>query len=281
MKDKNIFENKIKSSTIKYVIISFSVFVLLLSVFSVVLLMHSLDYDINNLLNSTVSATENIDETVSDTEEFSVKDLTGKSRLLFAVKDGNMINFAFVVLTDFDNESMKVKCLDGNTTMYNDGHTRTLSEIYASDYELGLKSAIHDNLGIQIDKYVVFNQNDLKDVLSLFEGFSVDVKEEVNYKSFDFNLTLQKGRQDLSPDLTYKYLIVSNNEVRENILCNVISSVLSREYVENSEKLFISFVNLSKTDISIIDYSESIKNIETYCYADNKFYPEVWEKGDS
>ena len=49
MKNRNLFSgNKTKNSSIKYFIISFSVFIVLLAVSSVVLFMHSLDYDISN-----------------------------------------------------------------------------------------------------------------------------------------------------------------------------------------------------------------------------------------
>lgn len=280
MKNKELFsENKIKKSTIKYFIISFSVFIVLLAVCSVVLFMHSLDFDISNLVDSSsTTTTEPVDENVSNVH--SVNDLTGKSDLLFIVENIDGVDFICTVSTDFDNKSMQVLCVDGSENLSYEGKKLKISSIYIEDNVPGVKKMLIDNYGITIDKYVIFDSDGLKEMLSMFDGFSVNVIENVNYKSQDFNLTLSSGVQELSSDMTYKYLQISENKIRESIICDIIKSVLVADYVEDSEKLFTSFVNLCETDISVIDYSETVDRLSEYCYAEDKFYPEVYNKGD-
>lgn len=280
MKNKELFsENKIKKSTIKYFIISFSVFIVILAVCSVVLFMHSLDYDISNLVDSSsTTTTAPVDENVSNVH--SVNDLTGKSDLLFIVENIDGVDFICTVSTDFDNKSMQVLCVDGSENLSYEGKILKISSIYIEDNVPGVKKMLVDNYGITIDKYVIFDSDGLKEMLSMFDGFSVNVIENVNYKSNDFNLALSSGIQELSPDMTYKYLQISENKIRESIICDIIKSVLVADYVEDSEKLFTSFVNLCETDISVIDYSETVDRLSAYCYANDKFYPEVYNKGD-
>ena len=280
MKNKELFsENKIKKSTIKYFIISFSVFIVLLAVCSVVLFMHSLDFDISNLVDSSsTTTTEPVDENVSNVH--SVNDLTGKSDLLFIVENIDGVDFICTVSTDFDNKSMQVLCVDGSENLSYEGKILKISSIYIEDNVPGVKKMLVDNYGITIDKYVIFDSDGLKEMLSMFDGFSVNVIENVNYKSNDFNLALSSGIQELSSDMTYKYLQISENKIRESIICDIIKSVLIADYVEDSEKLFTSFVNLCETDISVIDYSETVDRLSAYCYANDKFYPEVYNKGD-
>lgn len=280
MKNTNLFsENRIKKSTIKYFVISFSAFIVLLAICSVILLMHSLDYDIGNLVEGSTTTTEPADEI--ETSVYSVDDLEGKSNLLFIVEaEAKSVDFMFVVSTDFDSKSMMVKCVDGSSKMSYDGTNLTVNNIYYKDYEVGVKKAVLENFEIPIDKFVVFDKEQFEDVLSLFNGFSINVESPVNYKSKDFNLSLTKGIQELSPNLTYKYLRISDNLTREKIICDIIKSVLTTDYIDNSEKLFTSFVNLCSTDISVIDYSETVDRLKTYCYADDKFYPEVYVEGD-
>lgn len=280
MKNKELFsENKIKKSTIKYFIISFSVFIVLLAVCSVVLFMHSLDFDISNLVDSSsTTTTEPVDENVSNVH--SVNDLTGKSDLLFIVENIDGVDFICTVSTDFDNKSMQVLCVDGSENLSYEGKKLKISSIYIEDNVPGVKKMLVDNYGITIDKYVILDSDGLKEMLSMFNGFSVNVIENVNYKSHDFNLTLSSGVQELSSDMTYKYLQISENKIRESIICDIIKSVLVADYVEDSEKLFTSFVNLCETDISVIDYSETVDRLSEYCYAEDKFYPEVYNKGD-
>lgn len=280
MKDKELFsENKVKKSTIKYFIISFSVFIVLLAVCSVVLFMHSLDYDISNLIDgSSTTTTAPADENNKDIN--SVNGLSGKSDLLFVIENIDGIDFICAVSTDFDNKSMMVKCFDGNENLLYKNKTLKISSIYSEDNIVGVKNAVADNYGITTSKYIILDQSGLKDMLSLFNGFSVNVKGNVNYKSHDFNLKLSSGVQELSPDMTYKYLQISKNEVRESIVCDIIKSILVADYVEDSEKLFTSFVNLCETDISVIDYAETVDRLSVYCYANDKFYPEIYNKGD-
>lgn len=280
MKNRNLFSgNKTKNSSIKYFIISFSMFIVLLAVSSVVLFMHSLDYDISNLIDSSsTTTTSEAEENI--TKVSSVNELEGKSNLLFIVEEGEGVDFACVVSTDFDNKSMTVKCVDGSEDLSYKNKTLMLSSIYSMDFQLGVNTAITENFGITTDKYIIFNEKQFEDFLALFNGFTVNVQEEVNYKSHDFNLNLSLGVQQLSPDMTYKYMKISNNSIRESVICDIIKSVLVADYVDDSEKLFKSFVNLCKTDISVIDYSESVDRLSTYCYAQDKFYPTVFNEGD-
>lgn len=275
MKKNNLFsENKNKKSTLKYFIISFSAFVVILAVFSVAILMHSLDYDLGNLVGNSTTTTTNIyDETESNV--YSVNDLTGKSNLLFIIKDEINVDYLCIVSTDFDGKSMTVNCIDGTSKMQYDNSNITVSSIYSKDYEPGIKKALSNN-GIEIHKYLVLSNDQLKDVLSLFDGFSVNVQNPVDYKSQDFNLNIETGVQELSPDLTYKYLKISDISTRERIICDIIKSVLTENYTDNSDKLFTSFVNLCETDISVIDYSESVDRLKAYCYAEDKFFPQVF-----
>lgn len=281
MKDKNLFiENKAKKSTIKYFVISFAVFILLLAGCSVILFMHSLDYDISNLVeNSSTTTTEATQG--EETPNYSVNNLNGKSNILFIVEEQDGVDFLCVVSTDFDNKSMKVKCIDGGENVLYNSKTLRISSIYSTDYERGIKKFLLDVYGINVDKFVIFDKKQFKDVLNLFDGFTVDVKNDVDFKSQDFKLSLSSGIQELSPDMTYKYLQISDNNTRESIICNIIRSVLVEEYVNDSEDLFTSFVNSCKTDISVIDYSDSVETLKTYCYADDKFYPEIMKKGDN
>lgn len=280
MKNKELFSEKnIKKSTIKYFIISFSIFIVLLAICSAVLFMHSLDYDLSNLVDSTsTTTTAPVEENFTDA--YSVNNLSGKSSLLFIVENTDGIDFICNISTDFDNKSMNVLCIEGGENLSYKNKILKISSVYFEDNIAGVKTALADNYGVTIDKYVILDNDGLKNVLSLFDGFSVNVIENVSYESHDFKLSLSKGVQELSPDMTYKYLQTSENETRANIVCDIIKSVLVADYVEDSEKLFTSFVNLCETDISVIDYSETIDRLVEYCYAEDKFYPETFNKGD-
>lgn len=278
--NKGIFPNETKTNNkIKPFIITFAVFIVVLSVCSIVLFMYSLDFDINNLVESTTVPEE------TTTEEFkpvySVESLSGKSNVMFIITDGDdNVESVFCSLMDFDNKTFKVKHVDGDAQYLHGKTYKSINGIYF-DLDLdGLQKFFSEKWNINVDKYAVFKMNDLRRFLSLYNGITVNVTENVNYKSSDFNIELPKGKQEISGEKALNYLMVCDDEDKEKVICDIIASVLKAEYMENSENLFKKFVNFSKTNISVIDFFDSLKTLETYCYADDKFLPEPFTEGE-
>lgn len=278
--NKGIFPNEAKTnSKLKTFIIAFAVFIVVLSVCSIVLFMHSLDFDINNLVESTTVPEEITTEEVKPV--YSVESLTGKSNIMFIITDNNdIVNSVFCTLVDFDNKTFKVKQVNGDAQyLYGKSYT-SLDGIYSDFSESGLAEFFSAKWNIKVDKYAVFKMPDLRKFLSSYNGITVDVTEDINYKSNDFNLELEKGRQELSGEKVLNYLIICDNKNKENVICDIITSVLNAEHIEDAESLFKKFVNLSKTDISVIDFFDSLETVKTYCYADDKFLPQSFADGE-
>lgn len=279
--NKGIFPSEAKTDTkLKPFIITFAVFILVLSVFSIVLFMYSLDFDLNNLVESTTVAEETTTEEAKPVH--SVETLSGKSNIMFLITDSDgAVKSVFCTLMDFDNKVFKVKQVNGDA-QYLYGRTyKSINGIYKDSAENGLAEFFTEKYNISIDKYVVFKLSDLRKFLSLFNGITVDVSEDINYRSSNYNLELSKGKQELSGEKALNYLMICDSEQREKVLCEIIISVLTDEHIENAEKLFKKFANLSETDISVIDFHDSLKILETYCYADDKFLPQPFSEGDN
>ncbi len=274
--NKGIFSNESKSNKkIKPFIVAFAVFIVVLSVFSVVLFMYSLDFDINNLIETT---TEPEETTVEDTKpSYSVDDLTGNSNIMFVITDNDgKVESVLCTLLDYGNKSFKVKQIDGDAQYLCDDKYRSINGIYSEMGKDGLYDFVSSKWNIQLQKYVVFKRNDLRKFLSLFDGITINVAENINYTSSDFNLELQKGKQELSGEKVLNYLKICNDDNKEQIICDVIISVLTPKYIERAESLFKRFANLSKTDISVIDFFDSLEALEIYCNSTDKFLPKPY-----
>lgn len=278
MKNKNLFsENKTKNIKLKYFILSFSVFIVVLAVCSVLIFMSSLDFDINNLIEGS-STTTTVPANEEEKTEYSVNNLTGKSNILFIVEaEEQGIDFLFSVATDFDAKTMKITYFNGDENINYNNKLLKISSIYNEGHEVAVKDALNKNFGIVTDKYMTFTQGQFKSVLSLFDGFTVNVLENVSYKSYSFNLSLEKGTQALSSDMTFNYLLISDDATRQSILCDIINGVLTPDYADRSQKLFTEVVNSCETDISVIDYSNKADTLKEYCYSNDKFAPQIVE----
>jgi anionic cell wall polymer biosynthesis LytR-Cps2A-Psr (LCP) family protein len=273
MENKNVFSQENKTDKkLKPFIIAFGIFIIVLAVFSVVLFMYSLDFDINNLIESTTEIEETTTEEIRDV--YSVENLSGRSDVMFIITDDNdRVQTVFCTLVDFDNQTFKVKQFDGDAQYLFDENYMSINYIYSQLGVDGLNKYFNDKWGFSTDKYAIFTMNSFRKFLSSFNGIFVTVTENVNYESSSFNLELDKGYQSLSGEKAMNYFMICKDENKEKVLCEIISSVLLPEYSDNADKLFKKFANSSKTDISVIDFSDSYNTLETYCHSDDKFTP--------
>ena len=270
MNNKNMF-TKTKDKRLKPFFIAFVAFLLILFCCSFFLFMNSIDYDFDNLVEK--NTTENSQKEIEDVNNvFSVSELTGKSNILFAVKDEtNAIDLCFVVVADFDKKNMQIKYVEDNSAT---------TRVYTTDGEKGLKNYVSSRYNIAVDKYAVFSEKEFKSFLSKFDGITINVPEKIDYKSYDFNLLLEQGQQSVSGDIAYKLLMVCDKEKIESVLCDVVDSVLTPKFIDRSDSLFKIFVNSSVTDISIVDYTDKIEMLRIYANAKDKFEPIPYTAGE-
>lgn len=259
--NNNFFNKKDNGKTLKYFILAFSLFIVILGVCSAFLFLNSIDFNFDNLINATTS-----DTTVSENDDeqllYSVKDLKGKSCLLFiCLNSDNSYAFSAAVETDYGNKTMLVSSYDLKN-VYDNGGVDAIKESLLSQK-------------LSVDKYVIFDYDELNEFLTVFDAFEINVKSDIDYKSSAFNLNLNAGKQSVSADYLVKYLQIVDIAEKSNVVCSVINTVLKPQYTEKSDKLFKTFVNLFETDISIIDYSNAIDNIKIYSNSDDKFLPIV------
>ncbi len=280
MNNKYNFSNIIKfNSQTKNFIIAFFVFIIILGILSLLLFMFSLDFGFYDLIETTTYKEKITNEQVSNT--YSVNSLTGKSNIIFIIlnSDDNL-EFAFCTFVDYDNQSFKVKYFDRNDNIKYNNSLKTVNKIY-KDFSLdGLKKSISDLCDVNINKYVIFKDSDLKKLFSSFDGINVNVSQEVDYKSDELSLLLKPGKHSLSGEKALNYLLTCDESYKEKALCDIISSLLSVQYVNDADNLFKKLVNSCKTDISVIDYSNGIDRIKTYCYSEERFLPFPYGEGE-
>lgn len=127
---------------------------------------------------------------------------------------------------------MNISCYD-NSDLVNENET--FEEVYREESVDGITDVLSANFDTEIEKYIVCSRTQLRDVLSLFDDIYINVLKPVDYHSFDFNLELKEGKQVLSDDYIMKYLVISDDNTRSNIIGDVINSILVPEYTENSQ----------------------------------------------
>lgn len=243
-------DEKKNNQRLKYFLIAFAVFIVVLGTVSLLMFMKSLDFDLNNLIKSEESTTQEVTETTTQ----EVK-MIGRSNVLFVCGGAdNSIDFAFVVKTDMPQKQMSVCYIDPSVVSIANNTTAPFSEHYMKFGTTGFVRAVEDYSGITIDRYIKVNETQFKSFVTKCGDVVVDVAAPISSKQSG-GLSLDAGTQSLSGDMFIKYIPCADNQHRSEACAAFLKSVFSSSNVSSQDSLFTYLANNSETTISIIDYT--------------------------
>lgn len=207
-------------------------------------------------------------EIVDTVEEEILPEVSGKHNYLFIMNNGQTdeIYFASLIQVDMDALSYKVCTLDKNTQI--DG--KTLDEICLNTGEAGLMNSISSYFGINIDYYISESTDNYSDMFDLMGRVNYIVTSDVKYKDtsrYGFNIKIKEGEQRLDGDQAMKliryYLAKEKNysAVNDILLCS-LSQQISGESFEKREKIFSTFIEKSRTNITVKNFTQNIDELK-------------------
>lgn len=207
-------------------------------------------------------------EIVDTVEEEILPEVSGKHNYLFIMNNGQTdeIYFASLIQVDMDALSYKVCTLDKNTQI--DG--KTLDEICFNTGEAGLMNSISSYFGINIDYYISESTDNYSDMFDLMGRVNYIVTSDVKYKDtsrYGFNIKIKEGEQRLDGDQAMKliryYLAKEKNysAVNDILLCS-LSQQISGESFEKREKIFSTFIEKSRTNITVKNFTQNIDELK-------------------
>ena len=195
-------------------------------------------------------------------EAVSLPDISGKTNFLFVMSNSNTdeIYFCSLIQVDLDNIAYKVCALDKNT--FSDG--KSFLDIYKSGGAGNVVNAVKTLLGVDIDYYIDESVDDYKKMYDAFGSINYLVLNEIKYKdtsTYGFSIKLKGGNQTVNGDLASKliryYLSENDYETVNEIILTALSQQINPENYAKKEKLFSSFIERSKTNITITDFTKS------------------------
>ncbi|MGN0571491.1 MAG: LCP family protein [Candidatus Fimenecus sp.] len=255
-----ISEKQEKAKRFRAFIVAFIAFILVLGSVSTLIFMKSLNFDLQNLLKSP----ENSDTTVETTTEAAVPVTVCDSAVLLICCDtDNHLTLLAVLRSDAAQNVCAVCALETNTST-----TPTLDVSLQTVFEkngmAGLKSAVSSAYGIQIDRYIKLTESNLKKVVSAVGDVSMEIPESIAYRGEDFSLFLDAGMQTLTGDLFVKYLRFADVNGRSQATAALAKTTLQSLNGNSREKQFNTLFNLSDTDFSIVDLTDTNGLVNVY-----------------
>ena len=166
-------EKNLKAKRVKAFVISFVCFVLLFGSVSFLMLLHSLDYDLSNLVGGgdITNTTEEQEETTSITDALHGT----KTFFVSCTGTSGEITFAAFIKADFENRKITVTALDPASAADANGFEGKLTEHYQRAGIRQLTLAAESITGFKADRYISFTEANFKRILRAIGDITVNV----------------------------------------------------------------------------------------------------------
>lgn len=241
-------------------IVAFVAFVLVLGTVSTLIFMKSLNFDINNMLKTSDDTSTTTEPTTAPTRQTAVVD---SAVLLVCCDTKENLTLLAVVQTDAKNHTIFVSSLetDNGASAQNGVSFQT---VFAKNGLAGLKNAVSSAYGIQFDRYIKMTESNLKKAISSIGDISLQIPSAIAYRGTDYSLFLDAGEQTLTGDLFVKYLRYAEGDAKSAAAAALVQGTLQSLDGKNRERQFNTLFNLSDTDFSIVDLTDSNGLVEVY-----------------
>ena len=251
-------QKNVRSTRFKRFVAAFSCFFVLLAGLSVLLLLSFYDFNLSAIGNP------NADElTTEETTARPIPEVTGQSNylLLCTADSSNAVYFAAILSADMDNAVLTLHPVSTTRTVTAPGCTGTLEQQLDYGGEQQLVTAVEIACEIEIDKYMRSTDNGFRSIISAVGGFETTVEKPIDVRTDNLTAIISAGKQTMTGDTTLKYIrVYEDNPLKQaDIICELFAQKLTPYYFENADNYYTKIVNLTKSDISVLDFAQ-IKN---------------------
>lgn len=246
-----------KAKTKKFVIV-FAVGTFLVLALSLIAILGKNDFNISAAIGGNA-------ETKVEGKDDAVKTVASESdRIYFlwvASKDRSKMRFLWLIRAEMPESKFSICTVDPTSILSIGGKSVTFEDVFAKSGEKELVAAMEAYSGLKIDKYIGATEENFKAFINYLGGVQIDVPEQIEYKSDDFNAILVKGKQNMKGDTLFRYMRYlgvteyEGTRSQSKLFGNVLENVFSEKYIEKRTNIFSKISNSMKTDISIVDFS--------------------------
>ncbi len=204
-------------------------------------------------------------ETRADGQENAVEAIASNSDKIYflwvASKDRSAMRFMWLVRVQMPEGKFSICTIKPTSILTIDGKGVTFEDVYEKSGEKELVAAMEAYSGLKIDKYIGATDENFKALVNYLGGVQIEVPEQIEYKSEEFNAILVKGRQNMKGDTLFRYLRYlgateyEGTRSQSKVFGEFLENVFSEKYIEKRTNIFSKISNSMTTSISIVDFS--------------------------
>ncbi|MGN1118643.1 MAG: LCP family protein, partial [Acutalibacteraceae bacterium] len=117
--------------------------------------------------------------------------------------------------------------------------------------------------GVTVSRYIHATDDSFKGLIKTFGGVPYDVKERIQYSCDGVGYIIEKGRQTLTADMSYKYMYYLSQQNADkpdemsSFLSAVLKVILTPQNDSKADYYYSKLRNILDTDISAFDFSNN------------------------
>lgn len=267
-------EKNVRSLRIKRFAAAFSCFFVLLGGISVLLLLKHYDFNL-----SAITAPGNEQTTAEETTVQPAPQVEGtRNYLLICTADSsNTVRFISVLTADMNNKSITLKGLDTSATVTVSGCTGNLEKQLDYGGMPQLVLAVEKLSGISIDKYVRSTDSKFKSIINYIGGIEINVEKAIDIRTPELTAIIGAGMQTMTGDTMLKYMRSFEGQPHKqaDLISTMIEQKLVPANVTKADRYYEKIINLTESDISVVDFSSMKLSFEALLYESNKISVDV------
>lgn len=244
----------------------FGIGLIMLTCVCVLLLLKEYDFDIDNIIGRAPETSSEVSAEADPVEYEGVVNF-----LVVCSDDKNKgLHHVAIVSADVGNGTVGIHTLDAQRIVTVGGYEASLSDQFKHGGMPQLLFAAKEMSAMEISRYIRATDTSFKSLVKLFGGIPCNVEEKINYSVDGVGYIIEKGRQTLTADMSYKYMyyLSQQNKNRPDEMSGFLGSMLNVFFTEgnlkNSDSLYKKLVNILDTDISAFDFSNNKSALESF-----------------
>lgn len=258
-------EKNVRSLRLKRFAAAFSCFFILLAGISLLLFLSHYNFNL-----SAITAPADEQTTTEETTVRPIPQVEGVRNYLLVctADDGNAVRFAGIVTADMNNKALSIKGLSTASSVSVAGCTGNFEKQLSYGGIAQLVLAAEKLSGIKIDKYVTSTDSDFRSAINYIGGVEIDVEKAIDIRTPDLTAVIGKGKQTMTGDTFLKYIrcFEGQQAKQAEIIAAAIEQKLTPSYLNKADRYYEKIINLTDSDISVVDFSAMKLSFEALLY---------------
>ncbi len=254
----------------KFIIIAFTVIVLLIGIFSAVTVISEKDGT-----DVETTGTDITQAVASAVEEKDLQEIKGNF-LFVLTQDGNeKIELLSLARLDSENKRVSVSFVSPEEKASVNGYLGTLQQHLVNGGINELVWSVGELYGISIERYVIGDEQNFIDFMKNLGEMEINITDKVTYTHRGIPIIIEEGVQKLSADIMLKYFVYlcDNYEAAPEKLVEAMI-VYGKKMFDSPEDSVLdeSFGKLIKqfsTDVSVVDFTNYRKAVKSLASSEN------------